>query len=90
MTETRLHGIEAKLVHAVGIAADEFGVIGDRGSLADRGWLEHADKHHSAFRQHMFEGDVLARELVPIEIGLFYKIDFVLIPAGDFHAKAYP
>lgn len=83
----RLHSVETKLVHSFGVATDELDVIGDGRSLAHGGGLEHSNEDHRTFRQHVFQGDVLAGEFVPIESRFLDKIDLVLIPAGDFYAK---
>jgi hypothetical protein len=85
-TMARLDGIQAKFVRAVNVAADELRFIGDREGTLKRSRLERANENEGALGEHVFQGDVFTGEVVPGEFGFFDEEDFILVPAGDFHA----
>jgi hypothetical protein len=85
-TVARLHGIQAKFVCAENVAADELRFIGDGKGTLKRSRLERANENEGALGEHVFQGDVFTGEVVPGEFGLFDEEDFILVPAGDFHA----
>ena len=82
----RPHGIQAKFVCAVNVAADELRFISDGKGRLKRSRLERANENEGALGEHVFQGDVFTGEVVPGEFGLFDEEDFILVPAGDFYA----
>ncbi len=83
----RVNGVEAELVMAFRIAADEFDPISNGGRLAETVGLEPTDEDHGTVREHVLKGNMFAGEIIPGKIGFFDEEDFVFVPARDLDAK---
>ena|ERR1700739_2644990 len=86
---TGMKRIQPKLMTTFRITADEFHLVGKRRRLAERNRLQHPEDHEGAVRQHVLQGNVLSRKIVPFQLGFFDEENFAFIPAGNFHAKGF-
>jgi hypothetical protein len=77
---------QAKLMKSIAVASNEFHLIRNWRALVQCCGLKRAYEHDGAFLEHVPQRDVLAGKIIPVDMGLLYKKDFILVPAGNFHA----
>lgn len=80
--------MQTKLIGATSIVADALHLIGRWARLLIGSGMEKSHENDRTLSKFVLQRDMSSREIIPSELRLLDKKDFIFIPAGNLNAVA--